>query len=52
MDENNASMMDDEVKEPISEAEVVEEQPRADEEIPSGPKKPSWMKRFMAWAVQ
>ena len=49
MDENNASMMDDEVKEPVIEAEVVEEQPQTDEEAPSGPKKPGWMKRFMAW---
>ena len=49
MDENNASVMDDEVKEPVIETEVVEEQPQAAEEIPSAPKKPGWMKRFMAW---
>lgn len=48
MDENNASLMGDEVKEPV-EAEVVEEQEQVKEEIPSEPKKPIWVKRFMNW---
>jgi hypothetical protein len=48
MDENNASLMDDESKEPL-EAEIVEEQEQVKEEIPSEPKKPSWVKRFMNW---
>ena len=52
MDENNASTMDDEVKEPI-EGEILEESEKKGEpkkeEVPSKPKKPGWFKRFMAW---
>jgi cell division protein FtsL len=48
MDENNASLLDDEAKEPV-EAEVVDKAEQVKEEIPSEPKKPGWVKRFMAW---